>query len=63
MNATKSALIANGIVPRAPRIPADIDALLSSAVLGWCPVQSVAKRVQADHLAVLISETLVEAGL
>ena len=62
MSSNQYRAIELAIIPRAGRLPSDIDALMTSAILGWCPVQSVAKRAQADHLAVLIDETLVEAG-
>jgi hypothetical protein len=51
------------IVPRAPRIPAGFDMLHASAVLATLPGVAGAARLRADHIACLISETLVEAGL
>ncbi len=50
------------IVPRAGRLPTNSAALLSNAVLSFCPAVNVAKLNRADYLACLISETLVEAG-
>jgi hypothetical protein len=51
------------IVPRAPRLPTDRALLHGSAVLAFCPVPGAARRARADHIACLISETLVAAGV
>jgi hypothetical protein len=51
------------IVSRAARLPSDIALLASIATLSFCPVHSVQNRAAADHIAILISDTLVEAGI
>lgn len=51
------------IVPRAPRMPSDLAILASSATLAFCPAPGAARRARADHLACLISDTLVAAGV
>lgn len=64
MNTTqRDRAIELAIVPRAGRLPADAAQLYAAATLEWCPVRSVARRVRADYIATLISDTLVAAGV
>ena len=51
-----------GIVPRAPRLPTDIDALLSSAVLAFTPAPRTAAAQRADHISALIADALQTAA-
>lgn len=51
------------IIPRAAKLPADIDMLRTVAGLSFCPVKSVERRVRADYIATLISDTLVAEEL
>jgi hypothetical protein len=51
------------IIPRAGKLPADLALLETAATLAFCPAPGAARRARADHLAVLISETLVAAGV
>ncbi len=62
-NANLATAVEHVIVPRAGKLPSNPEMLLAGAILSWCPVKSVARRAQADHIACLISETLVEAGV
>lgn len=62
MNAAQFAIVLeNAIVPRAGRLPADVDMLLSLAVLAHSPVKSAARRNREDHIAALIVNTLADA--
>ncbi len=62
MSAAKSQAIEFCVLPRDAKIPADMLALHTEAVMGFCPVKSVARRARVDYLACLIDSTLVEAG-
>ena len=53
-----------GIVPRAGKLPSDLVGLTCATTFSFgCPVKSVDRRMRADHIACLISEALVEAGV
>lgn len=52
-------MIELGLVTKAPKVPSDIGMLMSVATLSFCPVKGAERRARVDHLAVLISETLV----
>jgi hypothetical protein len=62
MSTTQYQLIANGIIPRAGKLPTDMAALESAAVLSFCPVKNASRRARVDHIACLIDATLVAAG-
>ena len=51
------------ILPRDPKVPAGFEMLSAVAHLSFCPVKGAERRARVDHLAVLISETLVAAEL
>lgn len=50
--------IKNALVPRAPRLPADITLMAATAQLTTCPVKSADRRTREDHIADLIAEAL-----
>lgn len=60
MSTTQYQLIANGIVPRAGKVPSDIDALNSLVTFGFCPVKSAERRARADYLGAMIDNTIAE---
>lgn len=62
MSATQFRAIELAIIPRSPKLPSDISFLSTVADLSFCPVKSVERRVRADYIAILISETLVAAS-
>lgn len=51
-------MIELGLVTKAPRLPSDIEVLMSVAANTFCPVKSVEDRCFADRIAIMISETL-----
>ena len=64
MTTTQYRAIELAIIPRAAKLPSNLDGLLASAAFSFgCPVKSVERRMRADHIACLISEALVEAGV
>lgn len=63
MSSNKVHAIANAVMPRTARIPSDFALLDSVASLSFCPVKSAERRERGDHIARLISETLVSAGV
>jgi hypothetical protein len=50
------------IIPRAPRLPSNLDLLVSAADLAFCPAPGAARRARVDHIACMIDASLVAAG-
>jgi hypothetical protein len=63
MSSNKAHAIENAIMPRDPKVPAGFEMLASVASLSFCPVKSAERRERGDHIARLISETLVSVGV
>lgn len=58
MKSAKFEAIANGVMPRDPKLPSDAQSLLAIAALTFCPVASAERRARIDHIRSLIESEL-----